>query len=146
VAYLALSGRLPFNAPSVPALMAQHVNVAPPALALAAPSTPRPLTAVIDRLLRKNPVERFTSGEELAEAIEGASAPTRAKLPIALRVWTQSQNPMRGLYVAWSGLFTIGFLSQLASGRIGGLFTIAAIGAVPLVPLTVFHLRKTYQA
>jgi serine/threonine-protein kinase len=146
VAYLALSGRLPFDATSVPALMVQHVNVVPPTLASAAPSTPRALTAVVDRLLRKDPAERFASGEELAEAIEGASTPVRAKLPIALRVWTQSQNPMRTFYFAWSGLFTIGFLSQLAIGRLHGLFTVAAIGAAPLVPLTVFHLRKTYQA
>jgi serine/threonine-protein kinase len=153
VAYLALSGKLPFNGTSVPVLMTQHVNVAPPGLASAAPSTPRALTAVVDRLLRKNPAERFATGEELAEAIEGASAPTRAKLPIALRVWTQSQNPMRGLYFAWSGLFTMAFLAQMVvlfglkgGGKLIDLVSLAALGSAPLVPLTIFHLRKTYQA
>src|SRR5215510_3044048 len=146
VAYLALSGKLPFDGTSVPVLMAQHVSVAPPTLASAAPSTPRPLTAVVDRLLRKIPAERFATGEELAEAIEGASAPTRAKLPMALRVWTQSRDPMRGFYIAWSGLFTIVFLSQVSRGRTTDLLQIAALAAAPLVPFTIFHLRRAYQA
>lgn len=144
VAYLALSGKLPFDAPTVPALLVKHVGVEAPALASTAPSTPRALTAVVDRLLRKNPAERFATGEELAEAIEGASAPARAKLPIALRVWTQSQDPMRGLYLVWSGLFTVSPL--LMPHFRNDLLTIAAFAALPLVPLTVFHLRKTYQA
>ena len=71
VAYLALSGRLPFNAPNVPALLAQHVGAEVPALAAVAPSVPRPLVAVVDRLLRKSPADRYVSGEALADSSGG---------------------------------------------------------------------------
>src|SRR6476620_23086 len=59
VAYLALSGNLPFDAASVPALLMQHVSTPATPLAVKSASTPRPLAAVVDRLLRKNPDERF---------------------------------------------------------------------------------------
>ena len=152
VAYLALSGTLPFDAASVPALLAQQVSTPAVPLAARSSTTPRTLAAVVDRLLRKNRDERFATGEELAEAIDGAAAPTRAKLPMALRVWTQAQNPLRGVYMAWSGIFTLGFIAELRKlirfGDFGGaesLAVIAAFGAAPLVPLAIFHARKAYQ-
>jgi len=146
VAYLALSGKLPFDAPNVPALLAKRVGTEAPTLTSAAPSAPRALVAVVDRLLRKDPAARFASGEELAEALETASAPTRAKLPMALRVWTQAQDPLRPVYMAWTGVFTMGLLSELRGGLRGDLPIIAAFAMLPLVPITIFHARKTYQA
>ncbi len=124
VAHVALSGRLPSEDASVP----------------------RPLAPIIGRLLRSNPGERFASGEELAEALEAAAAPTRARLPVALRVWTHSQTPLRAVYTAWGGIFTMGFLSQLHRGPRLELLAIAAVGSLPLIPISLFHLRKTYQA
>lgn len=145
VAYLALSGKLPLDAPSVPALLAKHTMETPPALETTAPAIPRSLAAVVDRLLRKSPGDRFADGEALAEALDGASAPARAKLPMALRLWTQAQDPLRVVYMAWSGIFTMGFLSQLR-GHHGDLGIIAMFDLLPLLPLALFHARKTYQA
>jgi len=148
VGYLAVSGRLPFDAPSVPALLAKHLDAAPPPLAPLVPAgIPRQLVTVIERCLRKTPDERFASGEALAEALDAASAPVRAKLPIALRVWTQSQDPMRPLYMAWSGMFTLGLLSQLLGSQVGrDIGVLLVFDLLPLVPITLFHARKTYQA
>jgi serine/threonine-protein kinase len=153
VAYLALSGTLPFDGASVPALLMQHVSTPPTPLAARSTATPRALAAVVDRLLRKNRDERYATGEELAEAIDGIATSTRAKLPMALRVWTQAQNPLRGVYMAWSGMFTIGFIAELRKfiqfgehRTVESLVAIAAFAAAPLVPLTIFHARKAYQA
>jgi serine/threonine-protein kinase len=151
VAYLALSGKLPFDAPSMPALMIKQVTDPAPALASTTPAIPGQLAAIVDRLLHKNPAERFESGEALAEALDAANAPARSKLPMGLRVWAQAHHPLRGLYAAWSTFFTIGFISQLRSNRHGfdyvrDLVLIAAIGSAPLIPITIFHMRKTYQA
>ena len=66
VAYLAVSGNLPFDAPNSAALALQHLGAPVPPLAAAAPSAPRALVAVVDRCLRKSPDERFATGEELA--------------------------------------------------------------------------------
>jgi serine/threonine-protein kinase len=145
VGYLALSGTLPFDAPSSAALALQHVSSPAPSLAAAEPSAPRQLVAVIERCLRKRPDERFSSGEELAEALDVASAPVRAKLPLALRVWTQARDPLRGVYAVWSGVFTMGLISEL-SGRQRDWPVVLAFDLLPLVPITLFHARKTYQA
>jgi serine/threonine-protein kinase len=142
VAYLSVSGKLPFNAPSVPALLAQHVSAEVPALATVAPSIPRSLTAVIERCLQKNPDDRWASGEALAEALESASAPARAKLPMALRVWAQADDPLTPAYVAWYWLFTLQFLLI----RRGSDFSWMVMYVLPLIPMSVFHARKTYKA
>jgi hypothetical protein len=144
VAYLAVSGTLPFDAPSIPALLLKQVSSEATALSSVAPTTPRALTDVIQRCLRKAPADRFASGEALAEALEAASAPVRAKLPMALRVWTQASDPLRPAYIAWSGIFTMGLLSEMRTGRDWPI--VLAFDLLPLVPLTIFHARKTYQA
>jgi serine/threonine-protein kinase len=145
VGYLTLSGKLPFDASSSPAIALQHVTSEATPLGTVAPTTPRALVAVIERCLRRRPEERFASGEELAEALDAASAPVRSKLPLALRVWTQTQDPLRGLYMAWSGLFTMGLISELARARRDSL-VVLAFDVLPLIPITLFHARKTYQA
>jgi eukaryotic-like serine/threonine-protein kinase len=144
VGYLAVSGKLPFDAPSIPALLVKHVGSEAPALSSVAPAIPRALIDVIERCLRKSPADRFTSGEELAEALEAASGPVRAKLPMALRVWTQASDPLRPAYIAWSGMFTMGLLSEMRTGRDWPV--VLAFDLLPLIPLTIFHARKTYQA
>jgi len=69
-----------------------------------------------------------------------------------LRVWTQAENPLRGFYVAWSSIFTLGFIANLRSFiRFGdlrsaeSLAVLAMFGAAPLIPLAIFHARKAYQ-
>jgi serine/threonine protein kinase len=146
VGYLALSGKLPFDAPNVPALLIKQVSTEPPPVASVASALPRGLAVVIDRCLRKAPADRFASGEDLAEALDAAMTPVRAKIPLALRVWAQAQDPLRPLYIVWSGGFTMGLLSELTSHWRGDLGVILAFDLLPLVPITLFHARKTYQA
>lgn len=149
VGYLALSGKLPFDAPSVPALLVQQVTTEAPPVATVAPTLPRGLAVAIDRCLRRSPAERFESGEALAEALDAAAAPQRAKIPLALRVWAQAQDPLRSLYLAWSGVFTMGLLSEIHDGmfRPGSDWgVVLAFDLLPLIPMTLFHARKTFQA
>lgn len=142
VAYLAVSGKLPFDAPSVPALLAKHATETVPALTAVAPTTPASLASVIERCLRKNPDERWTSGEALVEALDAASTPARAKLPMALRVWAQNDDPMKPGYVAWYWLFTL----QFALIRRPTDLLMAPVLAIPLIPMGLYHARKTYKA
>jgi serine/threonine-protein kinase len=142
VAYLAVSGKLPFDAPSVPALLAKHAAANLPALTSVAPSVPASLASVIERCLRKNPDERWASGEALVEAIDAASAPVRAKLPMALRVWAQNDDPLKPAYTAWYWMFGMQFV---LIPRLRDLAWLGAL-AVPLIPMGVYHARKTYKA
>jgi serine/threonine-protein kinase len=124
----------------------------PPPLAEAAPAIPERLTRAIDRCLRKDRDERFPSGEALAEALEPATAPLR-QLPTPLKVWLQAQNPLRGAYAAWSGLFGLMTAADIIEilvrpGFVGGRDNpLVALGfaLLPVVPMAIFHLRQTYR-
>lgn len=69
VGFLALSGRLPFEASTPQAILVAHATRNPPPLRSLAPSVPAALAAVIDRCLAKDPDARFGTGEELADAV-----------------------------------------------------------------------------
>jgi predicted Ser/Thr protein kinase len=72
VGYQALAGRLPFDGDQPHAVLVAHATKAPPALRAVAPDVPAALAAVIDRCLRKQPAERFATGEAMAEALTRA--------------------------------------------------------------------------
>ena len=72
VAFQLLSGRLPFDAPQASAVLLMQATRAAPSLREAAPSVPAPLALVVDRCLRKDPAERYATGEALAEALTQA--------------------------------------------------------------------------
>jgi serine/threonine-protein kinase len=67
ILYLMGSGRLPFMSESVHELLAMHASTDP-----APPMTgvPHRLARVIDKLLRKNPAERYQSATEARNALE----------------------------------------------------------------------------
>jgi serine/threonine-protein kinase len=68
-AFFALTGRPPFDAPNVPALLAKHVTEPAPRLAVARREVPDKLAAVVDRCLEKSPDDRFVTAGDLADAI-----------------------------------------------------------------------------
>src|SRR5438874_2907116 len=105
VGYLAVSGRLPFESSTVPALLLKQATEAPPSVMRAAPGLPPALGAAIDRCLAHDPAGRFTDGEALAAALVPA-VETRPALPPTLRAWLGSSNPATPVYLAASGLFT----------------------------------------
>jgi eukaryotic-like serine/threonine-protein kinase len=145
VAYLALSGHLPVQGSNTAALLAQHVNVTPPPLRDVAAGVPSTLAAVVERCLEKSPDRRWPNGEAVAEALEKSATPTRTRMPMALRVWTQATDPLRPVYIVWSGLFTMGTISELFGSRRDWGVTLA-FALAPLIPLTIFHARKAFQA
>jgi len=143
VGYLALSGRLPFDAPSSPALLLKHVHEPAPALTGVAAGVPARLADVIDRCLAKRPADRFASGEDLADALTSMSAPRR-QVPMPLRLWAQHQDPLRILYFGWSTLFGLGTISEF---RPGGDWPITLMFALaPIIPSALFHARKAQRA
>jgi len=67
--FYALAGRAPFEAHSVPALLAKHVAEPPPSLPTLRAEVPVRLAEIVDRCLAKAPSDRFPSGDELAKAL-----------------------------------------------------------------------------
>jgi serine/threonine-protein kinase len=152
VGYLAVSGRLPFEEASVPALIARQSIDTPPSLMTVAPGVPAALAAAIDRCLERDPAARFPDGETLAAAL-APSPDARSVLPPSLRAWLMAKNPLTVPYLAWSAGFsvlTLGNISGMISGNPGSsvAFVLPA-ASLPIFPIVGFHInqaRKQFRA
>jgi serine/threonine-protein kinase len=151
VGYLAVSGRLPFESPSVPALLLKQATEEAPSVTRAAPGLPAALGAAIDRCLARDPEERFADGEALAEALVPA-VESRPALPATLRAWLAARNPLLVPYMGWSGVFgTLTLVNLgvwLAGQRPDGpadIVLLAAITAAPLLPIVGFHIIQALR-
>ena len=148
VGYLAVSGRLPFEASSVPALLVRQATEAPPSVVRVAPGLPSALGAAIDRCLAREPVGRFADGEALAAALAPA-VDARPALPSTLRAWVGTRNAALGAYTTWSAFFTVTSVVQLANmvrvgrhDRMEAMLLTMALAAAPLFPILGYHLNQ----
>ena len=154
VGYLAVSGRLPFEASNVPALLLKHVSEPAPSVNRVSPGVPPALAAVIDRCLQKAPSARFVNGEALADALAPVTDGKPA-LPPMLRGWLRARNPAQGLYTVWSGVMALGITLDVIwtvglHGHLGpgSLFPVG-LALAPLVPILGFHVnqaRRVFRA
>ncbi len=148
VGYLAVSGRLPFETPIVPALLVLQATSAPPSVMLVAPGIAPALAAAIDRCLDRDPSGRFPDGEAMAAAL--APMPdARPALPPMLRAWLGARNPLLVPYTGWSGGFGALTLVNLVVWATGNrpdgpadIVFLAAIASLPLLPIVGFHLNQ----
>ena len=151
VGYLAVSGRLPFEAPNLPALLVRQATEAPTSVLRAAPGLPPALAAAIDRCLARDPGGRFPDGETLAAAL--APAPdTRPALPPTLRAWLGARNPLALPYLGWSTAFsalTLGNIVANITGNPGSspgdVALLVAITSLPIFPIVGFHLNHAWR-
>ena len=84
--YKLLTGRAPFSGPEYRTTfdkMNAHVHAPPPPIRHFAPAVPEGLAAIVDRMLAKNPADRFATPAEVAEAL--APFCTGADLPALLK-------------------------------------------------------------
>ena len=81
MAYQMLSGHLPFTGDSVFDIVKQHCMDPPPPLSELRPDLPKPLIAVVEQALAKNPADRFASENEFAKAFAAAASGQPVSLP-----------------------------------------------------------------
>ena len=82
--FYALTGRAPFEAANLPAILTKHVYEPAPLVHALRPEVPAKLSAVVDRLLRKAPPERFQTADDLARVageLRGPGLPRPAAGP-----------------------------------------------------------------
>ena len=150
VGYRMLSGRLPFDAPSVQALLAQHVTRLPTPMANIAPDIPQSLVDAVTRCLAKVPDDRWRDAQSLrgalaatddslllpdgVEHLPGYGVRLLALLGISLLV-------LEALYVATSDRLWVG-LAALMPLFAGALAIAPAIAAwrSGMSPERVWHL------
>jgi len=88
VAFLALTGRFPFDGKVPAEVLAKHVGTRPPSVADIAPTVPRKLSDLVDRCLAKAPSKRMHSASEVASAVD-AALEARRELPVAVRLFVE---------------------------------------------------------
>src|SRR5215207_2765069 len=89
VGYQMLSGELPFNASSTPALLVKQISERPTPVDVHCPDAPPDLARAVMMLLEKDPANRFPSADALVIALETGDVP---ELPE-----TSSRHDGRGL-------------------------------------------------
>lgn len=78
--YEMVTGRVPFDGPSGPTIMYKHVHELPVPPPEVNPEVPAPISAIVMRLLEKDPAARFQTGRDIIFALDQAtqSASTRS--------------------------------------------------------------------
>ena len=99
VAFFAVTGRLPFEAPSAQAVMAMHLTQVAPRVASLRPDLPQALCAAIDRCLEKDPANRFESGEALAAALDVMRSARREVAPAVRMFQLQATQGARAFLI-----------------------------------------------
>jgi len=144
VGFLALSGRLPFDAPDTASLLAQHITRPAPPLASAAPGISQRLAQAIDRCLAKDPAARFQTGEQFAEALTETVALAR-EMPAPVRVWLTKGEGLRGALHVWTGLtFLVGLGETINLILTGSSFS-AELFNMLAIPWSAFALYRGWQ-
>src|SRR6476469_5030740 len=148
VGYLAVSGRLPFEASNLPALLVRQATEAAPSVQRAAPGLPPALVSAIDRCVARDPADRFPDGEALAAAL-APQAEVRPALPTTLRAWLGARNPLLVPYMGWSAFFSIltsgNIYANLIHNKGSKWWDVAILGGLavaPLLPIVGFHLNQ----
>ncbi len=100
VGFLALAGRLPFEADDVAGLLAMHITRPAPPLVSVTAGVPSRLARAVDRCLAKAPADRFPTGEALAEAV-AQTVESRRELPVPVRIWLKKGEQGRVGYLVW---------------------------------------------
>ena len=99
VGYQMLTGELPFNASSTPALLVKHISETPTPVHQRCPGVPPDLGRAVMMMLEKDPANRFPSAAALATALETGEVPEPANGgPLSL-----GTQPGRGMQVLARG-------------------------------------------
>jgi len=85
VGFFALTGRIPFEAPTMQAVLAMQVTKAAPPVASVRSGVPPRLADAIDRCLQKDRERRFPSAEAFVSAIEAAQGGAAAQIAPPVR-------------------------------------------------------------
>lgn len=135
--YYALTGRLPFDAPNVAAVMVAHATRRPTPITDVARNVPGRLAGAVERCLEKQPDLRWPTGEKFAEAVDAAFDAPR-ELPAPLRAWLSRGDRSRG----WNFLlafYGFGGVVALMSGRQFGVAGVLAGGVAALVGVSMVN-------
>ena len=82
VAYLMLTGQAPFQADSVVTVLHKQVYDPPPSVRVSRPDLPESVDAAVERMLAKQPGERYPTAAAFVSALHGQAAPEITSLAV----------------------------------------------------------------
>jgi serine/threonine protein kinase len=164
------TGVSPFRADSTMATLRRLIDDAPSAMASLNPELPPWFIGLVERLLEKDPSQRFSSAQEVSELLEGclahlqqpASTPLPAGVPIAIK--THKTNPSGDTAIAQTNvrqriisrkgvaimlaligisLFAVGYV-EMAPQDISGRWSGEDWGQVELAPTAAGEYTGTF--
>ncbi len=130
--FYALAGRAPFEGANLPAILTKQVYEAAPLVQAVRPEVPAKVAAVVDRLLRKAPAERFQTADDLAR-VAGEVRGRDFRAPPLVRAFVRNAqvSTMVLLALALAGNVTLSRggvnLSLGGPGVIGGILILQLI-------------------
>ena len=136
-AFFAVSGRAPFEAANVPALLAKHLTQPPPSIVALVPDIPPRLAFSIDRCLEKSPENRYKSGDELAKAIGDARGRELRSPPIV-------RNFLRNAEISSAIVFAMAIFSGVEPDALSGLHILTLLLGGQLIFAARSVLRAGY--
>jgi serine/threonine protein kinase len=89
------TGELPFDAAEPLDISMKHISETPPLPSALRPEISPLLEAVILKALSKQPGDRYTSGIEMANALDEALLATQRRTPVSLPAWPDATIPQR---------------------------------------------------
>jgi len=122
--FYALTGRAPFEGANTPAILTKHVYETAPLVQALRPEVPAKVAAVVDRLLRKAPAERFQTADDLAR-VAGELRGRDFRAPPLLRAFVRNAQ-----------VSTMVLLTSALAGKGTGI-----IGAILIFQLVVVARR-----
>ena len=134
--FFAFSGRFPFEGASPTEILAKQVSTPAPALGSLGVAVPRKVAALVDRCLRKDPVERPATANQVAEQITTMLA-QRREIPVALRSFIKRGARMNSSGTLFISL-TILPVSMTAAAKLGALGGYATLGGYVLFPPFIY--------
>jgi serine/threonine protein kinase len=123
ILYQMATGRRPFLSESIAGVCGQILKATPPAPSKVNPMLSPALDRVIGKCLEKNPANRFSSGEELAMALERLALSTAATVTAPVK--RHAPVALRGYALATS-LLALALSAALARGHLHNMLRLPA--------------------
>ncbi len=130
--FYALTGRAPFDGTNLPSILTKHVYEPAPLVQAIRPEAPAKLAAVVDRLLRKAPAERFQTGDDVARVV-GEARGRDFRAPPLVRAF------VRNAQVSTMVLLALALAGQGVTVSQGGV-TVSAGGPGVIGAILIFQL------
>jgi hypothetical protein len=142
--FFALTGRPPFEAANLPAVLTQQVSRPAPLLQQVRPGVPARLAQVIDRCLKKVPAERVQTGDEVARLADEIRGRDLRAPPLVRSFVRNAQVSTMVLLASVIGGSTFHTGAGGTSFSLGGAGLIGTILFVQLVLVARRLLREGY--